>query len=371
MMTDVRKVYVDLADRGYDIVIGEGLLDRLGELAKEAGISTGSACLIATDENVAGAGHLAKARKALRNAGFRAGEAIIPAGEESKTLAQAEALYDKAFAAGLDRKSAIFALGGGVVGDLAGFVAATYMRGISFVQVPTTVLAHDSSVGGKVAVNHPKGKNVIGAFHQPKRVVYDIAALATLPLREIRSGVAEVIKHGLIWDADFFGWIESSVDKICGLDPDITADMLARSCSVKAAVVAKDEKENGLRAILNFGHTLGHALEALSHYGTYTHGEAISVGMVFAAELSHEYGRIDRGTVERIRTLLQRAGLPTEIPSGFDPTELVHSMKQDKKATGGKLAFVLLSAIGSVETVRDVDEEKVLALLRRLGGSRI
>ncbi|MFC4768934.1 3-dehydroquinate synthase [Effusibacillus consociatus] len=367
MKIEERRVHVELGDRSYDIVIGLELLDRLGDLAKEVGIPTTSSCLVVTDANVAGAGHLEKALASLQKAGYKASEAVIPPGEESKSLSQASVLYDKAFEAGLDRRSAIFAIGGGVVGDLAGFIAATYMRGIAFVQVPTTVLAHDSSVGGKVAVNHPKGKNVIGAFHQPKLVVYDISTLGTLPAREIRSGVAEVIKHGLIWDADFFTWMEASIEKVCSLDPEILADLLARSCSVKAAVVEKDEKEDNLRAILNFGHTLGHAIESLSSYGTYTHGEAIAIGMVFAAELSLQYGRIDRDTVERIRNLFIRTGLPTEIPSDLDPVELLNLMRQDKKATGGKLTFVLMSAIGHVDVVKDADEATVLELLRRLG----
>jgi 3-dehydroquinate synthase len=292
---------------------------------------------------------------------------VVPAGEGTKNLMQANQLFDRAFEAGLDRRSAIFALGGGVVGDLAGFVAATYMRGISFVQVPTTVLAHDSSVGGKVAVNHPKGKNVIGAFHQPKLVVYDTSALKTLPDREIRSGVAEVIKHGLIWDEKFFEWLESAIEQVCSLDPAITADMLAHSCSIKAKVVAKDEKENDLRAILNFGHTLGHAIEALTDYGTYTHGEAIAIGMVFAAELSAECGKIDRAMVERIRRLLIRTGLPTEVPEQLNPYDLIAAMRQDKKAAGGCLTFVLLSAIGKAEIVNNVDEQTVHGLLARGG----
>ncbi|BCJ85397.1 3-dehydroquinate synthase [Effusibacillus dendaii] len=369
MSGEQQTVTVDLGERSYQILIGEGLLHETGKLAQQAGISSKSACLVVSDSHVAAAGHLKKVTDSLRNSGYRVAEAVIPAGEESKTLAVAEQVFDQAFDAGLDRKSAIFALGGGVVGDLAGFVAATYMRGIAFVQLPTTVLAHDSSVGGKVAVNHPKGKNVIGAFHQPKQVVYDISALRTLPLREIRSGVAEVIKHGIIWDRSFFEWIETSIDPIIELDSRILANMLARSCAVKAAVVSKDEKEDNLRAILNFGHTLGHAIESLARYGTYTHGEAISIGMVFAAELSCELGKTDRASAERIRNLLQRAGLPTEMPANLDPAALLQSMKQDKKATGGKLTFVLMSEIGRVEIINDIDETVVLNLLRRLGRS--
>lgn len=367
MRTDERRVRVDLGERGYDIVIGEGLLDSLGMLAQEARIPASSVCLVVADQNVAKAGHLQKAVAALQSAGYKVRDTVIPPGEESKNLMQANELFNIAFEAGLDRRSAVFAVGGGVVGDLAGFVAATYMRGISFVQVPTTVLAHDSSVGGKVAVNHPKGKNMIGAFHQPKLVVYDTSALTTLPDREIRSGIAEVIKHGIIWDADFFHWMESSIDRVRSLDPEIISDLLARSCAIKAAVVAEDEKEDNLRAILNFGHTLGHAIEALSSYGTYTHGEAVAIGMVFASELSLEFGRIDRETVKSIRDLIARTGLPTDIPMELDPVELIGSMRQDKKATGGQLTFVLLSSIGKVEVVKNVDEEKVLNLLRRLG----
>lgn len=370
MSRAVREVRIELGDRSYSILIGDGLLRQTGELAKQMRIPTASSVLLVTDEHVAAAGHLERTRASLEQAGYRAAEVVIPAGESSKNYSEAAKVFDRAFEAGLDRQSAIFALGGGVVGDLAGFVAATYMRGIRFIQLPTTVLAHDSSVGGKVAVNHPQGKNMIGAFHQPKLVIYDTASLQTLPLREVRSGMAEVIKHGIIWDAEFFSWIELHLDDLLALKTDTIGEMLARSCGIKAAVVARDETEQHLRAILNFGHTLGHAIEALSHYGTYTHGEAVSIGMVYAAELSYALGRCDRTTVERIRSLLVRAELPTAVPENLDAQELLESMKHDKKAVGGQLTFVLTSGIGQVEMVTDVIEELIITKLAELRGSQ-
>lgn len=365
-----RAVHVELGERSYPIVIGEGLLERLGEIAKQAHIPVSSEVLILTDEHVAAAGHLERTRASLQDSGYRVTEMLIPAGETSKSYREAEKVFDRAFEAGLDRQSTIFALGGGVVGDLAGFVAATYMRGIRFVQLPTTVLAHDSSVGGKVAVNHPRGKNVIGAFHQPKLVVYDTSTLRTLPEREVRSGLAEVIKHGIIWDRDFFAWIESKLDDLLMLQSDAVAEMLARSCAIKAEVVGKDETEQHLRAILNFGHTLGHAIESLSNYGSHTHGEAVAIGMGFAAELSLELDQTDSPTVERIRTMLTRAGLPTDIPDDLQAVELLNSMKQDKKATGGQLTFVLVSDIGHVEIVKNIEEQTIISLLDRMKGRK-
>lgn len=368
MSTEVKKVYVDLGDRGYEIVIGSDLLQQTAELSLQAGVPNASTCLVVTDANVAKAGHLAKVVGSLRNSGFSVTEVIIPPGESSKSYSQAETLFDQAFDAGLDRQSTIFALGGGVVGDLAGFIAATYMRGIRFVQIPTTVLAHDSSVGGKVAVNHPKGKNVIGAFHQPQLVIYDISTLQTLPLREIKSGLAEVIKHGIIWDADFFKWMQTNLQQLLALDQAALTEMLAKSCSIKAEIVAKDEKEQSLRAILNFGHTLGHAVETLSRYGTYTHGEAVSIGMVFAAYLSNEMGMIDAASVNLILDALKKAGLPTDIPADLDSDKMIQSMRQDKKATAGQLTFVLLSSIGKTEIIKEIEESKISSLLERSKG---
>jgi 3-dehydroquinate synthase len=370
MSIAAREVRVELGERSYSILIGDGLLLQTGELAKQVHIPTGSAVLLVTDDHVAAAGHLERTRASLERAGYRVTDMVIRAGESSKNYSEAAKVFDRAFQAGLDRQSVIFALGGGVVGDLAGFVAATYMRGIRFIQLPTTVLAHDSSVGGKVAVNHPQGKNMIGAFHQPKLVVYDTSSLQTLPLREVRSGMAEVIKHGIIWDVEFFSWFEFHLDDLLALKTDVIGEMLARSCEIKAAVVAKDETEQNLRAILNFGHTLGHAIEALSQYGTYTHGEAVSIGMVYAAELSFALGRCDRITVERIRSLLMRTGLPITIPDNLDAKDLLESMKHDKKAAGGKLAFVLTSGIGHVETVSDVTEKWIVTKLAELRGSQ-
>lgn len=363
----MHKVPVDLGERSYNILIGEQLLQQVGTLAQSEGIGTGSACLVITDEHVAAAGHLATVMESLQAAGYRANQAVVKAGEATKSFAEAERLYNLAFECGLDRKSAIFALGGGVVGDLAGFIAATYMRGIKFVQLPTTILAHDSSVGGKVAINHPRSKNLIGAFYQPELVVYDIVALTTLPEREIRSGLAEVIKHGAIWDAEFFAWLESGIEKAVGLEPGYLAELLARSCAVKASIVSKDEKEQNLRAILNFGHTLAHALESASGYGVLTHGEAVAIGMVFAARLSEQLGHINDADVSRIRSLLQRTGLPVELPAGCNTEELISLMKQDKKTAAGKLTFVLLNSLGAAAAAAQIEEEAVRLQLQLYG----
>ncbi|GIM48178.1 3-dehydroquinate synthase [Collibacillus ludicampi] len=360
MTDDVKRLRVDLGERGYEIIIGDGVLRSLGEEMRRADLSETSHILLVTDEHVSKAGHLEVAKESLEQSGYSVTVVEVPPGEESKNLDQAERLYDAAFNAGLDRRSTIIALGGGVVGDLAGFVAATYMRGISFVQVPTTVLAHDSAVGGKVAVNHPRGKNIIGAFHQPEFVLYDVNTLRTLPPREIRSGIAEVIKHGLIWDREFFFWIERNMEEMLSLDSAILVDMLARSCAIKAAVVAKDEKEQGLRAILNYGHTLAHAIEGLAGYGVFTHGEAVSIGIAFAAELSSRLGYLSSQDLVRTERCLLKAGLPVHIPASLSTNELVSFMRQDKKAIGKTLTFVIAEDIGRVSIVKDVPLQSVI-----------
>jgi 3-dehydroquinate synthase len=360
MSGEKKRLYVDLGERGYEILVGEGLLDSLGEEMKRVNLSPRSHILLVTDDHVSQAGHLEKARESLERSGYSVTVAIVPPGEETKSLEEAGRLYDAAFTAGLDRQSTVIALGGGVVGDLAGFVAATYMRGIPFVQVPTTVLSHDSAVGGKVAVNHPRGKNIIGAFHQPRFVLYDVQTLLTLPPREIRSGIAEVIKHGLIWDREFFQWVESHLQEILALKPSVLTEMLARSCAIKAAVVAQDEKEQGLRAILNYGHTLAHAIEGLAGYGVFTHGEAVAIGIAFAAELSVRLGHLSRTDAARTERCLLRAGLPVHIPASLSAHELIALMRQDKKAVAHTLTFVLAEDIGRVSIVKDVPQEAVL-----------
>lgn len=348
--------------RAYDIVIGAGLLERAGEVLIELGVRASSRHLVITDANVQAAGHLEKVTASLAAAGYQAEVYVIPPGESSKSLPLAGEALAFAYQSGLDRRSAVLALGGGVVGDFAGFVAATYMRGIGFVQLPTTLLAHDSAVGGKVAVNLPQAKNIIGAFHQPLSVIYDTAALQTLPMREIRSGLAEAIKHGAIRDRELFFWIEQQLDGLLGNDSAVMSELLARSCRIKAQVVAADETEQGVRAILNFGHTLGHAVEALA--GTFTHGEAVAIGMAAAADLSVRLGLCAAEDAALVERAVAAAGLPAAIPNGLSEDEMIASMRKDKKAAGGTLTFVLLREVGRVEIVQDVPESAVRDVIR-------
>jgi 3-dehydroquinate synthase len=344
----VQVVKVDLADRSYTIRIGEGLLPRLGrECAK---LKLGKRCAVISDAKVAPL-HGKTALSSLRDAGFDPLLLTVPSGEKAKSLKTVQWCYDQLAAHRLERKSLLVALGGGVVGDLAGFVAATYLRGIPFVQVPTTLLAQvDSSVGGKVGVNLKAGKNLVGAFYQPKLVLCDLDTLGTLPLREYRSGLAEVIKYGIIYDARFFAALENGMGKLLQRDASLLARVVARCCEIKAEVVGQDETESGLRAILNFGHTIGHALEAISHYGKYLHGEAISIGQVAAARLSAQELGMPASNVERIRRCFEAAGLPTELklnPAAQD--RAIAAMQLDKKVAGGEVKFVLARKIGQVE----------------------
>jgi len=360
----VRIVKVRLGPRSYDIRIGRGLLAKLGTECRR--LKLGSRCAIISDSNVA-RNYANAAQRALRGAGFEPTLIVVPPGEKSKSLQIVKECYEKLAAKRLERSSFIIALGGGVVGDLAGFVAATYLRGLPFVQVPTTLLAQvDSSVGGKVGVNLKAGKNLIGAFHQPRVVLCDLETFDSLPTREYRSGLAEVIKYGVIYDAAFFRALERNMLKLLERDAGTLAAVVARCCEIKAKVVREDETENGLRAILNFGHTLGHALEAISHYGRYLHGEAISLGQVFAVQLSRKATDLSEAEAQRIVLLLQRAGLPTQLkltPSHI--TNLMDAMKLDKKVHGGEIKFVLAREIGQVEFGKQVSTELLKQTLNR------
>ncbi len=340
-------VKVALGNRSYEINISSGLIPRLGEFCRRHKL--GRRCAVISDTNVApryGAGVL----RCLKGAGFEPILLSGPAGETAKSLQSVQASYDQLAAHRLERKSFIVALGGGVVGDLAGFVAATYLRGIPFVQVPTTLLAQvDSSVGGKVGVNLSAGKNLVGAFYQPRFVLCDLDTLRTLPEREFRAGLAEVIKYGIIYDAKFFKRLERDLPKILNREPKSLAAVIARCCEIKAEVVGQDETESGLRAILNFGHTIGHAIENISGYGKYLHGEAISIGQIAAAELSAKVLGLPAGDVMRIRNLFQRAGLPTQLKlSGVQRKKLFAAMSLDKKVSAGEVKFVLAEQIGKV-----------------------
>ncbi|SHK07642.1 3-dehydroquinate synthase [Desulforamulus aeronauticus] len=356
----MRTVRVELASRSYPIYIGTGLLQQLGE--QLAALSLGKKILLVTDTQV-GLLYGNKVKDLLSGVGFSVTMVQIPAGEPSKTLEQAAKLYDAAFAFGLDRTCAVLALGGGVVGDLAGFVAATYMRGIPFIQVPTTLLAQvDSSVGGKVAVNHPRGKNIIGAFYQPKLVLIDVSTLHTLSAKELRAGLAEVIKYGVIWDAEFFSWLEENSINLLKLEPEALEYAIETCCKIKAAVVEQDETEQGSRAILNYGHTVGHALESLTNYERYLHGEAVAVGMVAAARLALQQGLLSKHDYQRIHSLLDRVDLPTAIPADLKPESITRLMFYDKKVNNGKLTLILPLGIGKAKISLDFPENQLSGL---------
>ncbi len=364
----MRVVKVPLADRTYRILIGRGLLPQLGaECAKHA---LGSRCAVITDRNVAKF-YADAALKSLVSAGFDPVLITVPAGETSKSLEMASRCFERLAAARLERKSFVVALGGGVIGDLAGFVAAAYLRGIPFVQVPTTLLAQvDSSVGGKVGVNLPAGKNLVGAFYQPSFVFCDLSTLDTLPKREFCAGLGEVIKYGIIFDAAFFRRLEKDLESLMAREEGVLAAIVSRCCAIKAHVVAHDEKESGLRAILNFGHTIGHALEAVSGYGRFLHGEAISIGQVAAAHVSASQLGLAQSHVERIGTLLARAGLPTTVRLGRSQVEkLLAAMRLDKKVSEGEVRFVLAKRIGEVEHGQPVPGAALRAALEHVSDS--
>ncbi|MBV8625569.1 MAG: 3-dehydroquinate synthase [Herbaspirillum sp.] len=334
---------VDLGERSYPIHIGRGLLDDASLLPRYV---AGKRVAIVTNDKV-GPLYLEKLSRTLRQAGKQVTEIVLPDGEEEKNWASLMTIFDRLLADKCDRKTTLVALGGGVIGDLTGFAAASYMRGVPFVQVPTTLLSQvDSSVGGKTGINHPLGKNMIGAFYQPQAVIADTATLHTLPARELSAGIAEVIKHGAIIDAPFFDWIEANVAQLVAKDDAALAYAIQRSCEIKADVVRQDEREGGLRAILNFGHTFGHAIENGLGYGEWLHGEAVGCGMVMAADLSHRLGYIDAATRERIRNVTAAAGLPTRAPD-LGTERWLELMEVDKKNEGGQIKFILIKPLGS------------------------
>ncbi|MDP2896551.1 MAG: 3-dehydroquinate synthase [bacterium] len=359
----MEKITVSLGERSYDIIIEAGGIARLGAFL--GGLRLGAKCAIITDPRVKDlCGPLVT--NSLADAGLRVDVVTFPEGEENKTLATVERLYHEMLSLGLDRKSFVVALGGGLVGDVAGFAAATYMRGIRFVQVPTTLLAQvDASVGGKVGVNLPEGKNLVGSFHQPSLVLIDPDVLRTLDGRDLKAGFAEVIKYGIIRDADFFSFLEENWEAILSLEPSAVEKAIAISCRIKAAVVAEDEREeSGLRAILNFGHTVAHAIEALSDYRTYRHGEAVAIGMAVAAEISERLGHLPKGDADRIESLLKSVGLPVTF-SGLDIGQLVSRMRFDKKAVRDKIRFVLAKKVGEVFLTDDVPLDTLSQVLRK------
>jgi 3-dehydroquinate synthase len=357
-------VPVNLGDRSYNIHIGAGILDRLGGFCSEAGLK--GKCLIITDENVGG--HYAEtAVKSLESAGFSVALVSLPPGEQTKCGDQVFGLYSECIKSGLDRKSFIVALGGGVIGDLAGYVAATYLRGIPFVQVPTSLLAMvDSSVGGKTGINLPEGKNLVGAFYQPELVLADLHTLQTLPVREYRAGLAEIVKYGIIYDAPFFELLEEQIHELPKVDNvELLAKVVGRCCEIKADVVAQDEREGGLRAILNFGHTAGHALEKVAGYGEYVHGEAVAIGSIYAARASVERTGLSQTECARIEEIFQNLELPVNAP-GYEWPELRAALSVDKKTEGGMPRFVLASEIGKVSIGNEIPEDLMEQLWTRL-----
>jgi 3-dehydroquinate synthase len=352
---------VNLGERSYDIAVTSGDPGGVGPFARER--CRGSLALVVSDTNVAG--HAEAVTRSLETAGFRTAAQVLPPGESQKSLATASTLYDRLAELHADRRTLVAAVGGGVIGDLAGFVAATYNRGLPLLMVPTTLLAMvDSSVGGKVAVNHPRAKNLIGTFHQPVGVWIDTQALATLPEREHRSGLAEVVKYGVALDADFFAYLEAERAAVLGREASAVRRVVTRCCRLKADVVERDEREeSGLRAVLNYGHTFAHAFETAAGYGGWLHGEAVAAGMVCASRLAERRGLIGPELTARQVRLLEALGLPT-APGPWAAEGLLATMRSDKKALAGRLRFVLPRRLGEVALFDDLPEADVLEVLR-------
>lgn len=356
-----QTVTVDLGDRSYPIHIGEQLLSDAQLLVPH--IHGQQVCII-SNETVAPL-YLETVSNTL--SAFDPLSIILPDGEEYKTLDTISLIYDRLLEARFSRSATLVALGGGVIGDMVGFAAATYQRGIDFIQIPTTLLSQvDSSVGGKTGVNRPLGKNMVGAFYQPNCVLADTSTLRTLPERELKAGLAEVIKYGLINNLSFLNWLDENIENILTLDADALAYAIYTSCQEKAVIVAQDEKEAGIRAILNLGHTFGHAIETAMGYGNWLHGEAVATGIVMAAELSHRENLINLDDVNRVRSIIERAGLPTNPPGEMDVDTFISLMSRDKKAEQGKINFILLEALGKARVSSDVSQGALVSVLESL-----
>ena len=361
MIDSTHSVQVDLGPRSYQISIGTRILDRVGSVV-------GSCCptqhaVVVTDENVEQP-HAMNVAKSLQETGVQTDLVVLPSGESTKSIEVAEQLWKKCLEVEVNRKSIIVAVGGGVIGDLAGFIAATYARGLRFLQIPTTLLAQvDSSVGGKVGINLPDAKNMVGAFWQPAGVLIDTATLDTLPAREYRAGLAEVVKYGVILDEEFFEYLERTERDINQRKPSVLIDIVERSCQLKAKIVSEDEREeSGLRVVLNYGHTFAHALESVTGYRELLHGEAVSIGMLCASRLAEHLGRFDHASTERQAALLQNLGLPVAVPQ-VDHANILKAFRSDKKSEGNNLRFVLPSRIGKVELVEHIDPQDALGAL--------
>jgi 3-dehydroquinate synthase len=354
----MKTLTVELGERSYPIYIGPGLLGRADLLT---GHIKSRQVLVVTNQVVAPL-YLETVRATLE--GYRHETIVLPDGEEYKCMATLMQIFDALLGARFDRGVTLIALGGGVIGDITGFAAACYQRGVPFIQIPTTLLAQvDSSVGGKTGVNHPLGKNMIGAFHQPQCVIADTDVLNTLNERELRAGIAEIIKYGLICDAEFFLWLESNIDRLSAREPEALAYAVERSCRDKAAVVAADERESGVRALLNFGHTFGHAIETGMGYGAWLHGEAVAAGMCAAAELSAREGLLAPADARRAVELIARAGLPGRLPREIDPDRFLELMAVDKKVQAGKLRLILLKSIGAAVVTGQFELAKLRATI--------
>lgn len=362
---------VELPQQSYEILIASGGLEHLGNWMQP--LKLGQKVLLVSNPMIFRR-YGEQAMAALTNAGFQVTSCLLPPGERYKTLASVQKIYDAALAQRLERSSVMVALGGGVVGDMCGFAAATWLRGIAFVQVPTSLLAMvDASIGGKTGVNHPQGKNLIGAFHQPRLVLIDPQVLSTLPPREFRAGMAEVIKYGVIWDRELFEQLEAAkrLDQQRYIPEDLLQDILTRSCQAKAHVVSQDEKEAGLRAILNYGHTVGHAVESLTGYRVVNHGEAVAIGMVAAGRIAVALGLWEQAHADRQQSLIEKAGLPTQLPAGLDSAGLdldaiVAALQTDKKVQAGQVRFVLPTEIGSVIVTDQADATLIRQVLQSM-----
>ena len=350
---------VDLGDRAYPIHIGTGLLEDARVYAPHV---KGRLAAVVTNVTVAPL-YAERVEAALQAAGARTLRVELPDGEEHKNWRTLDRIFAELLEAQADRRTIVVALGGGVVGDMAGFAASTYQRGVPHLQVPTTLLAQvDSSVGGKTAINHPLGKNMVGTFHQPAAVIVDTGTLATLPEREYAAGLAEVVKYGAIVDLEFLGWLEQHAPQLVARDPAALAHAIRRSCEIKADVVARDERESGVRALLNFGHTFGHAIESAAGYGTWLHGEGVAMGMALAARFSVRQGRIAAADAERLERLLARMGLPVRSPA-FPLDTWLEYMGRDKKNENGRITLILLERLGHAVVVRDAQEKELREFL--------
>ena len=354
----MQQLTVELADRSYTIDQAEGLLAQIGDLIAPLDLS--ERLVVVTNEVVAPL-YMEKVETALSNSGYQVERVILPDGEEYKNADSLNTIYTQMLECGCDRNSTIIALGGGVIGDMAGFAAATFMRGIPFIQIPTTLLAQvDSSVGGKTAINHPLGKNMIGAFYQPLKVIIDTSTLDTLDERHFKAGLAEVVKYGVIADNDFFVWLERNISALLRKDHKALGHAVLRCCAIKADIVSRDETEQSVRALLNFGHTFGHAVEQLSGYGRVLHGEAVSIGMSVAARISFDMGYCAAEEVSRLDNLLLACGLPVNIPHEFSLDEYIQAMMRDKKVSSGIMRFVLNHGIGASKVYDLPDPQKAL-----------